>query len=220
MKALVVLTMCVAGPTLAQTPPAVQSTPSAAAVETALDPAAVAAAKPVIDRLWPLGTYRRLMDGTMSKMIDAMMDQMSQMRSEDMNPVGKPDREASGKTMGELMQASDPHYRERMRITTEVMFKEMLPLFDRVEPMLRDSMTRIYARKFSVAQLGDMERFFAAPTGEIYAREWMLAFMDPEMVKGMQAFMPDLIKAMPAIMAKVTEATKHLPPLPKRTNAK
>jgi hypothetical protein len=35
-----------------------------------------AAAARVVDKLWPLGTYRRMMDGTMSKMMDRMMQAM------------------------------------------------------------------------------------------------------------------------------------------------
>lgn len=211
MRRLVaIFALAIAMPTigLAQAPASSTDTASP------LEPARLAAAKPVIDRLWPLGTYRRLMDGTMSKMVDGVMDQMFQMRATDMVP-DKDKAGTAGKTMGEIAQSRDPDFRERMRITTDVMFKEMMPMFDRVEPSIRDAMTKIYARKFTADQLGELDRFFQTPTGAIYAREWMAAYMDPEMLKGMQAFMPEMMKAMPAIMAKVEAATKHLPPAPK-----
>jgi hypothetical protein len=196
-------------PVLAQTTPALVAAP---------DPAALAAARPVIDKLWPLGTYRRLMDGTMSKMIDAMMDQMFQMRAADLVPPGTKGAEKVGdKSMGALAAEADPYFKERMRISTDVMFKEMIPIFDRLEPGLRDGMVRIYARKFTVAQLADLNAFLNTTTGQIYGREWMLSFMDPEIMATMQRATPELLKAMPAIMAKVADATKHLPPPPKKS---
>ena len=197
-----------AAPALAQAAPA---------PAVAVDPAALAAARPVIDRLWPLGTYRRLMDGTMSKMIDAMMEQMFQMRAADLVPPGTKGADKIGdKSMGAIAAEADPYFKERMRISTDVMFREMIPIFDRLEPGLRASLTEIYASKFTVAQLDDLNAFLNTPTGQIYGREWMLMFMEPRMMTTMQSAMPELLKAMPQIMAKVAEATKHLPPPPKK----
>lgn len=191
-------------------PPPLVSTAGAA-----VDADRLAAAKPVIDKLWPLGTYRRLMDGTMSKMMDTMMGQMFAMKAGDMLPPGSDREKAGERTMGEIAETADPNFRERMRLSTDVMFREMLPLMDKIEPTIRESMVRIYARKFTTAQLGDLRAFLGTPTGEAYAREWMLSFMDPEIMTGMQAFVPELMKEMPAIMKKVEAATAHLPPPPK-----
>lgn len=208
MKTLALtLALLGAAPALAQATPA----PSAA------DPAALATARTVIDKLWPVGTYRRLMDGTMSRMMDAMMDQMFQMRAADIVPPGTKGAEAVGdKSMGAIAAEVDPHFKERMRISTGVMFKEMIPIFDRLEPGMRDGLARIYARKFTAAQLADLDAFLGTPSGQVYGREWMLSFMDPEMVQSMQSATPEILKAMPQIMAKVAEATKHLPPPPKK----
>jgi len=202
-------------PAFAQTA-AEQPTSKPAVVEAApIDPARLAAAKPVIDKLWPLGTYRRLMDGTMSKMVDGMMGQMFEMKAGDMLPPGTERDEAGDRTMGQVTETVDPHFRERMRISTDVMFREMLPLIDRIEPSIREAMVRIYARKFTTAQLSDLGTFLATPTGEAYSREWMQSFVDPEIMTGMQAFVPELMREMPAIMKKVEAATAHLPPPPK-----
>jgi hypothetical protein len=48
----------------------------------------------------------------------------------------------------------------------------------------------------------------------------MLVFMDPEMIQGMQAFVPELMKSMPDILKKAEEATKHLPAPPKPSETK
>jgi hypothetical protein len=66
------LALALAFPLAAQAPPA-KATPA-----PAVDAARVAAAAPapVIDKLWPVGTYRRMLDGTLSKMMDQIMSSM------------------------------------------------------------------------------------------------------------------------------------------------
>lgn len=175
--------------------------------QEATDPARLSAAAPVIDKLWPLGTYRRMMDGTMSKMMDAVLDAAMGMKASD---IGK----GGDELVGESAMKADPHFRERMKISMDTMMGEMIPLMEKIEPKVRESLTTIYARKYSAAQLNEMFAFFATPTGAIYARESMLVYMDPEMITAMQAFAPEMVSAMPAIVKKVEAATAHLPPLP------
>jgi hypothetical protein len=207
------LMIALSGPALAQAAPA--EAPIAPP-----DPSRVTAAKPVIDKLWPLGTYRRMMDGTLSKMMDQMMVSMFDMPASEMakaiDPSGEAAKAADGKTMGEMATAADPHFRERMKITMDIMMREMIPLMEKVEPQVRNNLTNIYARKFDAKQLGEMDAFFSTPTGKAYAEQSMLAFMDPEMMKSMQAFVPEMLKAMPDIMKKMEKATAHLPPVPKK----
>jgi hypothetical protein len=191
-----------------------QAQTTAAAVESpALDPARLKAATPVVEKLWPLGTYRRMMDGTMSKMMDVMLETTFGMKASDVDP--KHDPKKGDQSLGEMATLADPHFRERTRIGMDVMMREMLPLMEKVEPQVRDNLTRVYARDFTVEQLGEMDRFLSTPTGQAYGKQWMMSFADPEMMKSMQSFAPDLIKAMPKIMKKVEKATAHLPKPPK-----
>lgn len=192
----------------AATPLMAQTLPAPGASEAPTEPARLAAAKPVIDKLWPLGTYRRMMDGTMSKMMDAILDSAMGMKASD---IGK----GGDELVGETAMKADPHFRERMKISMDTMMGEMIPLMEKIEPKVRESLSTIYARKFSAMQLKEMSTFFSTPTGSIYARESMTVYMDPEMIKAMQAFAPEMVAAMPAIIKKVEAATAHLPPLPK-----
>lgn len=225
MKSVIALVaLAVATPLSAQTVVATTGAPAPENVP-ALDSARIAAARPVIDRLWPLGTYRRMMDGTMSKLMDAMMSQMMGMRAADM--VGsageagkKAATEAGERTLGEMAATADPAFRERMKITMDTMMHEMIPIMEKIEPTVRNNLTSIYARKYSVTELGDMARFFATPSGQAYASNAMLVFVEPEMIQGMTAFTPELLKAMPNIMKKVEAATAHLPPVPKKDTKK
>jgi hypothetical protein len=196
--------------------PATPAKVEAAAVEPAvIDPLRLEAAKPVIDRLWPLGTYRKMMDGTMSKMMDQIVGSMMDMPAKDL--VGAVD--ASGKTakavgdasMGQMAEKADPAFRERMKITMDVMFREMIPMMEKIEPEVRTSLANIYARRFTAEQLTDMDRFFSTPSGAAYASQSMLVMMDPEMIGAMQKFAPEMMRALPDIMKKVEAATANLP---------
>lgn len=201
------------------TPLSAQSAaPSAPATKAAeAQPAAdrIAAAKPVIDKLWPLGTYRKMMDGQMADMVNGMMASMFDMKSEDLLPGADIPESEKGKTLGEVASAQDPHFRERFRIMMDVMFKEMAPIMDKVEPGVRTALTTDYARKYTPAQLNDLDRFLATPTGKVYSQNWVTSFYSPEMMGSMKDFIPEVMSAMPDIMKKFEQATAHLPPAPK-----
>ena len=208
--------LALAAPAIAQPAPA-----PAASQAAPVDPARLAVARQVVDRVWPLGTYQRMIQASMGPVMDQIMDRMMGMKAADVAGAagGKPDntRKAVGdKTVGELAAAEDPAFRERMRITNQVMMREMSGLMTRLEPGVRDALARAYARNFTAAQLGDLARFFATPSGAAYAAQSMLIYADPEMISAMQTFTPEMVRKMPAIMARVSQATAHLPP-PKKT---
>lgn len=214
---LAILALGIATPALAQ------QTPSTA-LENAADPARVAAAKPVVDKLWPIGTYRRMMEGSMSQIMDSMIESMMGMKASDiigpMDKSGKASETDGTKSMGELATKADPHFRERTRIMMDAMTSGMIPIMEKIEPQVRENLTKIYAKRFSADQLADLGTFLATPSGKAYAEQSMLVFMDPEMIKGMQAFVPELMKSMPEILKKAEAATKHLPPPPKPAQPK
>lgn len=180
-----------------------------------------AAATRVVDKLWPLGTYRRMMDGAMSKMMDSMMESMFGMKAADIvSPEGKDAvrKEAGDKTLAQLAEEKDPHFRERMKIFMDVMTREMVPLMETIEPSVRESLARVYARDYSESQLAEIDAFLATPTGKLFGSKWMMSFVDPEMVANMSKIAPTMMQAMPEIIKKVEAATAHLPPPPSPKN--
>lgn len=223
IKTALLMASVAAVPTLAQTPAApALATPAPAPSTAPLDPARLAAARPVIDRVWPLRTYERLMRGAMDQVAGNMMSGMYGMKMDDIAatmPDGDKKKDAvthKGETLGEAMAAGDPHFEERMQITMRVMMSEMSRIMTEVEPEVRDALAKSYARRFTVAELGDLDRFFATPTGTAYAHDSMMLMMGPDMMQAMQSFMPRMMKEMPVMMAKMEAATKHLPPPPEK----
>ncbi len=188
------------------------STP--ATVPAPIDPARLAAAETAVAALVPDGVYARMMRDQFPAMMDAMMGQMMGMRPDEMGQA-----KAEGKTMGEVAREKDPAFDERMKIMTRVMSTEMGTMMGKMEPRIRVGLSRAFARKFTVAQLGDMNAFFTTPSGKAFADEYLLLFADPEMTREMMAAVPEMMQAMPKIMEKVKEATAHLPPPPKPVSA-
>ena len=203
-----------AAPALGQAPAAKPAAPAQ------VDPARLALARTAVNYVWPLGTYQRMMSGSMDQMMDSMMAGMFDMKVGDMVPssdkaMTEEEKKIAQTTMREAILKKDPHFEERMRITNKVMMGEMGAFFDKVEPAIREGLANAYAKKFDTKQLTDLNAFFQTPTGKVYASESIMLFVDPEMMKAMMGAMPELMKSMPAIMEKVKKATGHLPEPPK-----
>jgi len=207
------LALTLSGPAIAQD----KTAPADEAEQLATDPARLAAAKVTVDYLFPLGTYERMMKGTMDQMMDSIISQsFDRPMTEAMKGMGVDDPELDelgDASINDMMLERDPHFRERMQISTRVMTNEMVDLMTSMEPVLRETLASIYARKFTADQLVEMNAFFATETGGAFARDYMMVFVDPEMMQSMMNFVPEMMQAMPAIMAKVEEATAHLPPV-------
>lgn len=216
-----IATMLLAAPASAQSVPSAASSPVAGPADLGpVDPARLAAARQVIDQVWPLGTYERIMRAVMDQMVNGTMASMYDMPADTFAKGLKADGpdKSTGKTFRQVLAEDDPFFEERMRRSMNVMMGEMTALMNEVEPDVRVAFANAYARRLTVAQLNDLHAFFQTPTGRIYARESMTLMMGPDMMKAMQAFAPKMIERMPTIMAKVEAATKDLPP-PKRKTA-
>ncbi len=194
------------------------------AVKTApapLDPARLKLAEQTVIKLIPPGTYSKIMKDMMDSMAGGIVEQMMGMDAAMMagmagEEAGSEAAEAAkGKTMGDLVGEKDPAFKERMDITMKVMFSEMGILMSDMEPVVREALSKIYARKYTARELTDMNTFFATPSGASFAGNFMATFTDKEMMEASFGMMPKMMEAMPEIIKKVEAATAHLPPLPK-----
>jgi hypothetical protein len=189
--------------------------PALAYAQEAPDPASLDAAKRTVDYVFPSGTYARIMDKTMDMVTGQFMDAAMQMPLRDLAAIGGLSEEELAEvgdgTLKEMMLLLDPHYEERMDMTMRTMMGEMGTLMTQFEPSIREGLASAYAKRFTPAQLGELNAFFATPTGGAYAADSFVIFMDPDVMSKMQEFMPVMMKEMPAIMKKVEAATAQLP---------
>ena len=202
--------LMIAAPAVAQAPPAPAPAP------TPVEPAQLAAAQTVAAKLLPAGTYRAMMDGTLTQMMSGMTDQMMDLPLRDiMGMTGQSEediKKLGPATLKQVMAIVDPAFQQRTKILMDTMMPEIVDLMETMEPQVRDGLAEAYARRFTVAQLGELNRFFETPTGAQYAGQSMLVYTDPAVMSRMQAMTPELMKAMPAIIEKVKAASATLPP--------
>src|SRR3546814_1565018 len=83
-------------------------------------------------------------------------------------------------TKGQIADMFDPHRKEREEQITNVINPLISEALADMEPPMRDGLATAYARKFTGAQLTDLNSFLATPTGKLYADEWMALQADPE----------------------------------------
>ncbi|UVO55337.1 DUF2059 domain-containing protein [Sphingomonas sp. SUN039] len=208
MKTMIALaTLALATPLSAQTVVATHDAPPAAA------PSPVAT--DIAAKLFPDGTYRKMLGDTFSKMMSGMIDQMGNMPLGDLVKAYGLDTDAAAKldkaTVNKVMAILDPAFKERMRLVMDGMFKGMIPLFEKMEPDLRAGLAESLAHRFTPAELGELKTFFATPTGNSFAGQQMLLFMDPAVMGRMQAQMPKIMEAMPTLVGAAAKAAASLP---------
>ena len=218
----------VAAPSLGAAQPKPTPDPSEAAVasdvDTAVDPARLAAAQALVDQIAPPGFYARMMDqslkGVMSTMMNQVIDNMSQMSLRDLVAVAglKPETVTKlGKgSLGEIMAIMDPSFKARTAAFLDEMTPMVMKMAADFEPDFRVGLTQAYARHFTQDQLNDINRFFATPTGAIYAANAMLITTDPLVLGKMTSNLPKMLQGfvqqMPEVMKRAQAKTAALPP--------
>lgn len=198
-------------PAQAQTSTSASTEPT----EAPIDPARLEAAKKTVQYIFPAGTYARIMDRSLQGMVKPMMDSVGKLPLSDLAAIaGVSEKDLAtkpGATLDELMAILDPAFKERTAATMPAMFKAMGSLFAEFEPVMQASLAKAYARRFDERQLADLNTFFATPTGTLYASNSMVIFTDPEVLSGMQAFVPVMMKRMPEIMKGVQSELARFP---------
>ena len=206
---LIALPLLIAVPALAQ-PVAPPVAPASAVAATGTPLAADIAAK-----LFPDGTYRKMLGPAMTQMMSGMTDNMATLPiGPIMKAAGLPEEKVAQldkATLGEIAAITDPYFKERLKRGMDAMFAAMIPMFEKLEPDLRSGLAVSLDNRFSQAQLGELKTFFATPTGSSFASQQMLLFMDPAVMGKMQAALPKIMQEMPAMISAMTEATKDLP---------
>ena len=167
-------------------------------------------------RLFPVGTYQRMMTGTMDKLLAGVMGSVGTMPIAQLATMGGLSTDDAAAlppvTLDQIMAIYDPHYQQRSQLQMRAMMAAMGEMMGQFEPRMRSALAAAYARRFTAAQLREMNAFFATPTGGAFAAESITIFMDPEMMQEMQGMMPAIIQQMPALMKKVQAASASLPP--------
>ncbi len=166
-----------------------------------IEPARLTLAQQTMGSLIPAGSLEKMIDNLYGKMFKTLMGELggqsdlmlSIKTGVESDKIGALD--AATKT--KIADMFDPHRKEREDQITRVIKPLISEALTDLERPMRDGMAKAYARKFSAAQLTDLNGFLATPTGSVYASEWMALQADPEvMVSVMRALPPMITKFM------------------------
>ena len=181
-----------------------------------IDPARLTLAQQTTAALIPAGSIEKMVDNLYGKMFktlmgefggqsDMMLSIKTGVESEQIAKLDEP-------TKGKVADMFDPHRKEREDQITRVIKPLISEALADMEPPMRSGLAQAYARKFTGAQLTDLNGFLASPTGRIYASEWMALQADPEVMLA-------VIKAVPPLITKfidrAPEIEKDFKELPK-----
>jgi hypothetical protein len=185
------------------------SDPPAPAEAGAPDAATLRAAERFVTLIMPPGMLQRMFGAGSGLGMESMLE----MRVGDFGlPEGSFDGADRNRSFAEVMEARDPHFRERMRITSEISSRIMGEVFATIEPDMRAAMAEMYARRFTAAELDELNNFFAQGPGQKFAQIAFTMMQDPVFTRLMRTMMPRFAEATPRILREVTAATAHLPP--------
>jgi hypothetical protein len=177
--------------------PAAQPATQAIPANSAIDPQRLALARQIVRAFIPDGTVQRMMAQVGGVRAGVMKDLFDKSPKD----LGVKGAKAGEKSLGELIHEKD-----------RIMMEEVGKIMGDFEPQMRETIARIYAKRFTLQQLTDIAAFFGSPSGKVYGEQLMPLMSDPEYLSMMSSMTPKILQAMPRIMEKVKKATANLPP--------
>lgn len=156
--------------------------PSPAADEATEDAAAarLAQALHIVDMVLPAGAYRHSMEATFNagQGLGAGNDDKQARREAHEERTGHALPDSPSATDG-LLQGDGPMGR----------------MMDAMETAMRGAMARVFARRYTTAQLAELEEFFSTPTGASYAANALTLMAEPEIREAMQQAMAEAMRS-------------------------
>lgn len=180
-----------------------------------IEPARLSLAQQSMGTLIPAGSLEKMIDNLYGKMFKTVMAELG----------GQSDLMLSIKTgvesdkIAALDEATkvkiadifDPHRKEREDQITKVLKPLISEALTDLERPMRGGMAKAYARKFSAAQLTDLNSFLATPTGSLYASEWMALQADPEVMVAVMKALPPMVTKFMDRGPQIEKDMKELP---------
>ncbi len=172
-----------------------------------IEPGRLTLAQKTMSALIPTGSLEKMIDNLYGKMFKTIMGEfggqsdlmLSIQTGVESDQIAKLDEATKGK----VADMFDPHRKEREDQITKVIKPLISEVLGDMEPPMREGMSKAYARRFTAAQLTDLNGFLATPTGTLYANEWMALQADPEV-------MVAVVKAVPPLITKFIDRAPEL----------
>lgn len=180
-----------------------------------IEPARLTLAQQTMGALIPAGSLEKMIDNLYGKMFKTIMAELGG-RSDLMLSIKtgvESDKIATldEATENKIADMFDPHRQEREDQITRVIKPLISEALTDLERPMRDGMAKAYARKFSAAQLTDLNSFLATSTGRLYASEWMALQADPEVMVAVMKALPPMVTKFMDRGPQIEKDMKELP---------
>lgn len=163
----------------------------------AIEPARLTLAQATTAALVPPGSLERMIDNLYGKMFASFMKEMSGSSGTMISIKTGVDSDRiealDEKTKATIADLFDPHRKQREDQITKTIKPLLSEALADIERPMQGGLAKAYARKFTAAQLTELNGFFATPTGKAYAHEWMALQADPEVMLAMVKAVPPLV---------------------------
>ncbi|ALJ12142.1 DUF2059 domain-containing protein [Sphingopyxis macrogoltabida] len=180
-----------------------------------VEPARLTLAQTTMGALIPSGSLERMMDNLYGKMFKTIMGEMGGesdlMISIKTGVESEKIAALDEATKGKIADVFDPNRQEREDQINKVIKPLISEVLADMEPPMRAGMAKAYARKFSAAQLTELNAFLATPTGTAYGSDWMALQADPEVMLAVIKAMPPLISKFIDRAPQIEKDMKELP---------
>lgn len=172
-------------------------------------------AQSVVLKLFPEGTYARMMNETMAPIMDGIMGnvagapaimliELTGLPPSKLNTVDEADLNAA-------VALLDPSAKERNARIGQMTMRLISDMVVEIEPSYRAGLARAYAVRFTAEELADLDAYFATPVGSKYAAESFLIYADPQVMSAMNEMMPAMMEALPSMMGEIMEIAETYP---------
>ena len=182
---------------------------------TAEQEARVPMAQQVVLKLFPEGTYSKMMEETMAPMMDGLLGSIAGSPAVTLLELtGLPPSQLNAvdeANQAEAVALLDPNASARNAEIGDTMMPLITDIVVQIEPSYRSGLARAYAVRFTEAELTDLDTYFATPVGQKYAAESFLIFADPQVMSSMNEMMPAVMEAMPAMMGDIGGIAEKYP---------
>ncbi len=180
-----------------------------------IEPARLSLAQQSMGALIPTGSLEKMIDNLYGKMFKTIMAELGG-QSDLMLSIKTGVESDKIATLDEATKVKiadifDPHRQEREDQITRVIKPLISEALTDLERPMRDGMAKAYARKFSAAQLTDLNTFLATPTGRLYASEWMALQADPEVMVAVMKALPPMVTKFMDRGPQIEKDMKELP---------
>lgn len=167
------------------------------------DPVRLAAARGAVQTMFPTGAYAKALTSFSDGMIDRGLE-MSEADFAALAPTvtgkSKKAKPPSTLPLRRMLGDKDPNFDAKLAAIRAFMGQTFVKLGTIAEPKFRDGMARALARRFTAAEIGEVNAFLATPTGAAYGREMVGLWFEPDVMRGAITVFPEMIKLLPDMM--------------------